>query len=174
MQTSFSAYGAAARHATALPSGTGRLRRSLPVRLSAFLLAAGLLLLSAADARAFQIVQPPAQPAQQTTTSSPPSSADGQCLSLLKALPADTGASAMDRNRRSADETAAFGLVFGIRFALDSGDVRKPSRRPSAPRFEIRQPGVTGDPHALAVADYNRCKSDQALKALGDEWRWSR
>ena len=97
-----------------------------------------------------------------------------QCLPLLKSFHIDHNAYAMDRNRRSAGETAGIGLVFGIRFALGSDDAKRPGNRRNAPRLDIWQPGVTGDPHALAIADYNRCKGDQALKALREEWRWGR
>ena len=100
--------------------------------------------------------------------------ADDQCLPLLKSYHIDYNASAMDRDRRSAGENSGIGLVFGIRFALGSDGIKKPGNTRNAPRLDLWQPGVTGDPHALAIADYNRCKSDQALRVLSDDWRWSR
>ena len=174
MQTTHSAQCAAARRTDISFPGPGPLQHSLLRRLAFLLTAVGSLFL-AGNARAFETVHgpgndewQPSAPAQNMTTSSAPAAAEDACLPLLKALPIDMNASAMDRNRRSAGETAGIGLVFGIRFALDSGNRRR------APRLGIWQPSVTGDPHALALADYNRCKGDQALKALGDDWRWSR
>ncbi|MBI4030782.1 MAG: hypothetical protein HY370_03835 [Proteobacteria bacterium] len=107
-------------------------------------------------------------------TSSKPAIADDSCLSLLKTVRYDNPASsAMDRGRSSDGQAqaAALGLVLGVRFALGPREVVKSNRG----RVEIRQPfSTTNDSYALAVADYRRCKNEQALKALNDEWRWSR
>lgn len=80
----------------------------------------------------------------------------------------------MDRDRRSAGSAAAVGLVFGLRFALGPVENRKPGGSRNAPRLDIWQPGVQADPQALAIADYRRCKNDEALKMLNEEWRWNR
>lgn len=107
-------------------------------------------------------------------TSSKPAIADDSCLPLLKTVRYDNPASsAMDRGRSSEGQAqaAALGLVLGVRFALGPKEVVKSNRG----RFEVRQPfSTTDDNYALAVADYRRCKNEQALKALNDDWRWSR
>jgi len=79
----------------------------------------------------------------------------------------------MDRGRASEGQAqaAALGLVLGVRFALGPKEVIRSNRS----RVEIRQPfSTTEDTYALAIADYRRCKNEQALRALNDEWRWSR
>ena len=78
----------------------------------------------------------------------------------------------MDRNQRSAGAATAVGLMLGVSFALGPKEVNS-KKRQKAPRFELRQPHNTNGYKAMAVADYRRCKNEQALGAIQD-WRWSR
>lgn len=97
------------------------------------------------------------------------------CLPLLKSVSHfRSPSSAMDRNRQNAGKKAAtLGFVFGVRFALGPKEVRKSRSRSGAVKFDIWQPRDEGGVQAMAVAQYRRCKNDQALKALSD-WRWAR
>lgn len=159
------------------------LQRPLLWRLALLMTALTTFLLAAGQANAFETLpsaedSAPGSAASSLnwTTSKRPVFADDQCLSLLKSFHIDYNASAMDRTRRSAGDETGIGLVVGIRFALGSGNSRKSANRGGSARLDVWQPsGVTGgDPHALAIADYNRCKGDQALKALSEDWRWNR
>ena len=94
------------------------------------------------------------------------------CLPLLKAVRYSASPSEMDRDRRSAGKAAALGVIFGVRFALGPKEVTK-SRRDKAVRFDIWQPRDESGVQAMAVADYRRCKNQEALKAISD-WRWKR
>lgn len=151
-------------------------------RLAILLTAISLVLLTVNRAWAFEALSSAdsetngavTTPLQWTTSSPRPATVDDQCLQLLKSNHIDSNASAMDQDRHNAGQSAGFGFVLGIRFALDSDTNNKTKKRSNSSHLDIWQPGVTGDPHALAVAEYNRCKSDAALKALNDDWRWSR
>lgn len=170
------------------PSEPGRTAQRHPLRRPVLLLAALAAFLAAGNAWAFEAVRAPvagkgagaapAVPQWAATTTSPssvPGAADDRCLRFIKDRHIDFDSSAMDRNRRSAGDAAGAGLVFGIRFALGPKETGKAAARKAAPpRLDIWQPGVKADPQALAVAEYRRCRSDEALKALGDDWRWSR
>ena len=79
----------------------------------------------------------------------------------------------MDRDRQTAGKAAALGLILGVRIALGPKEVTRHKRTGNAVRFDIWQPSTGGDRQALAIADYRRCKNDQALKAISD-WRWQR
>lgn len=95
------------------------------------------------------------------------------CLALLKSV-RYVPTSQMDRNNRHhAGTAAALGLVFGVRFALGPKETNKPGKRKSNARFDIWQPQNDNGRQALAVADYRRCKNEQALQAISD-WRWKR
>lgn len=110
------------------------------------------------------------------TTSSPESAiAKDKCLSLLKAVRYTNPPSAMDRDRRSAGQATALGLVFGVRFALGPKEVTKRDKSGDAVRFDFWQPRDrdTNAKQAMAVADYRRCVKEQNLKAISD-WRWQR
>jgi len=99
---------------------------------------------------------------------------DDSCQPLLKAVRNYTPPpSATDRDRRNAGSAAALGLVFGLRFALGPTETSRSRRPTSAARLDVWQPRDDGSIQAMAVADYRRCKNDQALKALSD-WRWKR
>ena len=76
----------------------------------------------------------------------------------------------MDRTRPSAGKAAAVGLVLGVRFALGPKTITK-SRRPA---LDVWEPGGAGQSgRARAIAEYRRCKNEQALDAIRD-WRWER
>lgn len=99
-----------------------------------------------------------------------PSSQEESCAHLLKAIRYASSYSDTDRVRRSAGAAAAVGLVFGIRFALGPKTVTSSKR----PALGVWQPDSTSSSKALAVADYRRCKNNEALEALNQEWRWQR
>lgn len=114
-------------------------------------------------------------PTQKFSTSRP-ASAEDSCLSLLNTVRYDASPSAAGRDRRSVGKATALGLVLGVRFALGPKEVMKTSPSGGAARLGFWQPrdvADTGSSRALAIADYRRCKSEQALKALSD-WRWVR
>ena len=99
-----------------------------------------------------------------------PANADA-CLSLLKTVnfsPANT----VKRDRRDAGKAAALGLVFGVRFALGPKEITR-SKRKKPVTLDVWTPREDNSRQALAVAEYRRCKNEQALKAISD-WRWAR
>lgn len=105
-------------------------------------------------------------------TNTPSSSVVDPCLPLLKSIHTSPSI-ATDRNQRSAGNTANLGLVFGVRFALSPAPKAAASR--SKARFGFWQPSksYSGDRAALAMNQYEDCRSRQALDAL-DEFRWKR
>ncbi len=111
---------------------------------------------------------------EKSLTSSKPAITEDACLPLLKTVSHSPALSAMDRDRRSAGNAAVLGLVFGVRFALGPKEVMKPGKGRAAVGFEVLQQRETGGMHALAVSEYRRCRNEKALKALSDDWRWSR
>ncbi len=105
---------------------------------------------------------------------SPVQASKDSCLPLLKsARYYDSPSSVTSRNRQSAGKAAAVGLIFGVRFALGPEEVTKSRKRGNRARFDVWQPRDGSGAQALAVAQYRRCKNDQALKAISD-WRWAR
>lgn len=123
---------------------------------------------------AYGVSYPKAEENNTFTTNSPQPSMVDPCLPLLKKIRHTTSPSAMDRTRRSADKKAAMlGLVLGLRVALGPKEVLRNEKRVSVgPQF--LQNDDMRDSYALAVSDYRRCKNEQALKALNDNWRWRR
>lgn len=99
---------------------------------------------------------------------------DDSCLPLLKSVRQYAPPpSATDWDQRTAGKAAALGLIFGVRFALGPKELAKSRRTEKPVRFDIWQPRDSGNAQAMAVADYRRCKNEQALKAISD-WRWAR
>lgn len=153
-------------------------RRSAALALAA-LMAFNTAFLAGGHASATRLDQPPSAIAADGTTlpilsvPAPVPANDDSCLPLLKSVRNFTPPpSATDRDRRSAGQAAAIGLVFGVRFALGPKETAR-SRRQGGVRFDVWQPRDDNSIQAMAVADYRRCKNDQALKALSD-WRWKR
>lgn len=154
-----------------------RCRKTLPA-LAAFALFMGACF-TTGPAWSIQLDQPSsaigADDTSMPITSSPApvKASEDSCLPLLKSARAFGPApSAMDRDWRSAKKAAALGVVFGIRFALGPKEVTHSKSR-SRVKVGVWQPEDYNGAHALAVADYRRCKNDQALKAISD-WRWQR
>ena len=104
---------------------------------------------------------------------SPAPAFEDTCRSLLNSVHFNAGPSQdMDRDRRAAGKAAALGLVFGVRFALGPKEVR-PAGSQDRAQFGFWQPRHGSGAEALAIADYRRCRNEQALKAISD-WRWER
>lgn len=103
-------------------------------------------------------------PVQATTDS---------CLPLLKSVRYEAPPSAMDRDRYNTGKAAALGVIFGVRFALGPKEVARSGARDKAVAFDIWQPREDSGIQAMAVADYRRCKNEEALRAISD-WRWAR
>lgn len=143
------------------------------VQLCLCLTVTGMLMVSTGPARSMEIDQSVPTIAGTDTPRST-ISADEKCLSLLKAVRYNDASSAMDRDRRSAGKATALGLIFGVRFALGPKEVMKNAKGRDV-TFEIRDAGGldNGGSHALAIADYRRCKNEQTLRGLND-WRWQR
>ena len=88
------------------------------------------------------------------------------CLPLLHARHLSPGASALSpTSRYHADKTAApvaLGVVFGVRIALGSKRIVKPSQRVQiGPEF-LAGDGNNGN-YALSVAAYRNCKNEHTL-----------
>ena len=116
------------------------------------------------DGTPLPIISTPAPPVQKHSDS---------CLSLLKSVRYVTSSSPMDRDRHSAGKAAALGVIFGVRFALGPKEAARSGGRDKAVRFDVWQARQSGNRQAMAVADYRRCKNEEALKAISD-WRWKR
>ncbi|MCB9990187.1 MAG: hypothetical protein H6867_02260 [Rhodospirillales bacterium] len=95
------------------------------------------------------------------------------CLSLLKSVRYTASPSAMDRDRHVAGKAAALGVVFGVRFALGPKEVARSGGHNKAVRFDLWEARESNSRQAMAVAEYRRCKNEEALKAISD-WRWKR
>ncbi len=106
------------------------------------------------------------------TSPTPTQAKNDSCLPLLKSV-RQASPSAMDRNRSTTGKAAALGVIFGVRFALGPKEVMKSSRRDKAVRFDLWQAREGNGAQAMAIADYRRCKNEEALKAISD-WRWAR
>lgn len=105
-------------------------------------------------------------------TNTPSSSVADSCFPLLKSIHYTSSSSATDRNQRSAGNSATFGLVVGLRFALSP--TQKASKRSNKPQLTFWQPSTAmqGDRAALAVSSYRDCQKEKALKALsGFKWK---
>lgn len=106
--------------------------------------------------------------------------ASDRCLSLLKTVNHVNGpVPAMPDRRYDASKAAALGVVFGVKFALGPKEVthnKRSNRRSPKARFsawQLDNQSAAGGYKVLAVADYRRCRNEQALNFLSD-WRWSR
>jgi hypothetical protein len=136
---------------------------TLPALFAAFLLFTGPVL--AFDTHQATIALPGNDYGQSSKDSADISSSPtvtDTCLPLLKAIRQSPN-TVTDWNQRPAGKAAAFGLVFGVRFAL--GPVE--SAKDRSPKPEIRFIGgndsYTGDRSALAVTAYRHCRKEQAL-----------
>ena len=104
------------------------------------------------------------------TTSAP--AKEDPCLPLLQTVRQETPVStSLGRNEDNARKAAALGLVFGLKYAVGPKEIAK-SKRLNKPT-KIEQHHDTNGVRALAVADYRRCKNENALKEISD-WRWER
>jgi hypothetical protein len=101
--------------------------------------------------------------------SNPSSDVADTCLPLLN-VRHTSPVSAMDPTRRPAGhKAAAVGFVLGFRIALGPTEVTGSNRVSVGP--EIITQRNNGSMHALAVADYRRCKNKQSLQRLQDDIR---
>jgi hypothetical protein len=97
------------------------------------------------------------------------------CLSLLKTAHYQHEQSrSMYGGNYDAAKATAVGLVFGVRFALGPKEViKKKGKKSSSIGVWQLEDSQTGGYKALAVAEYRRCKNEEAIKSLSD-WRWQR
>jgi hypothetical protein len=94
------------------------------------------------------------------------------CLPLLTPLRHTSPNTVTDWNQRPAGKAAAFGIIFGVRFAL--GPKENAKSRSAAVKPELRFLGsdaATSDRSALTVSAYRQCRKQQALQEL-NEFRW--
>ena len=92
------------------------------------------------------------------------------CVSLLKTASfARQQESSMYNGNYAAAQASALGVVFGVRFALGPKEVthRQGKRRgPDVGVWSLEKSESTNGYKALAVAEYRRCKNEEALKSL--------
>lgn len=101
--------------------------------------------------------------------SSPSQDMSDTCLPLLQVRHTPP-VSDMDPTRRPAGhKAAAVGFVLGLRIALGPTEVTGSNRISVGP--EVIADRGHGNRHALAIAEYRRCKNNQALQRLQDDIR---
>ncbi len=154
-------------------------RRNAVLALAAFIMCVGLFVTSGPAwsvelSSSSSVIDVDEAKLSILSTPPPVQEKEDSCLPLLKSVRHfSSPPSATDRDRRSAKKAAAIGLVFGVRFALGPKERSSSRKQNRAVRFDIWQPRNESGIQAMAVAEYRRCKNDQALKALSD-WRWAR